>query len=276
MLQKRDALIEAVPPMNPSKPTPPRKRGGSPSGPVERGEIPRKILVLDVGGQHVKVYASDHPEPVKIPTGPKFTPDQLVEKVQEVAGKWDWSAVSIGFPGPVVDGKPEREPSHLGPGWVHFDFSTQFGKPVRIINDAAMQALGSYRGGDMLFLGLGTGLGSALIVEGILQPLELQAMPYRHGRTAEEYVGQAGLERLGHQKWRAHVRRLIKLFHFLLQVDYLVIGGGNARFLKKLPPFCSLGENELAFPGGLRLWQGLPKELCTKTVSKIGSFPPSR
>lgn len=262
--------------MKPSKPTPSRKQAASLPSRSEESGSPRKILVLDVGGQHVKVYASDHPDPVKIPTGPKFTPTQLVEKVKEVAGDWGWSAISLGFPGPVVNEKPDREPLHLGPGWVSFDFSAEFGQPVRIINDAAMQALGSYRGGDMLFLGLGTGLGSALIVEGILQPLELQAMPYRHGRTAEEYVGEAGLERLGQQKWRSHVRRLIELLRFLLQVDYLVIGGGNARLLKKLPSFCSLGENELAFPGGLRLWQGLPKELCTKTIREIGSFPPPR
>ncbi|MGD9897307.1 MAG: ROK family protein [Candidatus Methylacidiphilaceae bacterium] len=260
--------------MKPEKAKPSRKEAAAAPSRSANAGPEEKILVLDVGGQHVKVYASGHPDPVKIPTGPKFTPADLVKKVKEAAGSWSWRLVSIGFPGPVVGGKPSREPQHLGPGWVSFDFEGAFGKPVRIVNDAAMQALGSYHGGDMLFLGLGTGLGSALIVEGVLQPLQLEAMPYRHGKTAEEYVGQAGLQRLGHRKWRAHVRRLITLLHFILQVDYVVIGGGNSRFLKKLPAFCSLGENELAFPGGLRLWQGLPEALCGKAVKPPGSLPP--
>jgi len=225
-----------------------------------------KTLVLDVGGHHVKVYASDHPEPREIATGPKFTPPMLVREVGRLVSDWAYSRVAIGYPGPVRKGRPAEEPLHLGPGWTSYDFEKGFKLPVRIVNDAAMQALGSYRGGDMLFLGLGTGLGSALIVEGVLQPLQLEAVPYRKGKTVEAYVGEAGLESLGHKKWRSHVRRVVALLCYIVQADYVILGGGNARLLKKLPPDCFLGENALAFPGGLRAWEGLPAELRGKKI----------
>ncbi len=231
--------------------------------PAKAGE---KTLVLDVGGHHVKVYASGHPEPREIATGPKFTPQMLVREVGQLVSDWSYSRVAIGYPGPVREGHPSEEPLHLGRGWTSFDFAKGFGVPVRIVNDAAMQALGSYRGGDMLFLGLGTGLGSALIVEGVLQPLQLEAVPYRKGRTVEAYVGEAGLERLGHGKWRSHVRRVVTLLRYIVQADYVILGGGNTKLLKKLPLDCFLGENALAFPGGLRLWEGVPRELCGKRI----------
>lgn len=231
-----------------------------------RERQPEKTLVLDVGGHHVKVYASDHPTPEEIPTGPEFTPEMLVRDVRRLTSGWSYSRVAIGYPGPVYEARPAEEPLHLGPGWTSFDFEKGFGLPVRIVNDAAMQALGSYRGGDMLFLGLGTGLGSALIVEGVLQPLQLEAVPYRKGRTVEEYVGEAGRERLGHRKWRGHVGRVVTLLRYLVQADYVVLGGGNAKRLKKLPPHCFPGENSFAFPGGLRLWEGLPRELRGKRI----------
>lgn len=229
-----------------------------------------KTLVLDVGGHHVKVYASGHPEPREIPTGPKFTPQMLVREVRRLASDWAYSRVAIGYPGPVCEGRPDEEPLHLGPGWTSFDFARGFAVPVRIVNDAAMQALGSYRGGDMLFLGLGTGLGSALIVEGVLQPLQLEAVPYRKGKTVEDYVGEAGLERLGHKKWRGHVRRVVVLLRYIVQADYVVVGGGNARLLKRLPPHCFPGENSLAFSGGLRLWEGIPRELRGARIEPKG------
>ncbi|MDD4933786.1 MAG: ROK family protein [Methylacidiphilaceae bacterium] len=241
------------------------KAQGNPTDgkPVKTSE---KTLVLDVGGHHVKIYASDHPEPREIATGPAFTPQILVRETRRLASDWEYSRVAIGYPGPVREGRPAEEPLHLGPGWTSFDFAKGFEVPVRIVNDAAMQALGSYRGGDMLFLGLGTGLGSALVVEGVLQPLQFEAVPYRKGKTVEDYVGEAGLKRLGHRKWRGHVRRVVTLLRYIVQADYVILGGGNARLLKKLPADCFLGENALAFPGGLRLWEGLPRELCGKRI----------
>ncbi len=241
-----------------------------------RESQPEKTLVLDVGGHHVKVYASGHPSPREIPTGPKFTPEMLVREVRRLTPDWSYCRVAIGYPGPVCEGRPAEEPRHLGPGWTSFDFEKGFGFPVRIVNDAAMQALGSYRGGDMLFLGLGTGLGSALIIEGVLQPLQLESVPYRKGKTVEEYVGEAGLERLGHRKWRAHVRCVVALLRYIVQADYVVLGGGNSRLLKKLPPHCFPGENAFAFAGGLRLWEGLPRELCGKKVEPPGAEGRSR
>src|SRR5262249_18628947 len=170
---------------------------------------------------------------------------------------WSYEAVSIGYPGPVVHGRILSEPHNLGQGWVGFDFKKAFRRPVRIINDAAMQALGSYRGGRMLFLGLGTGRGSALIVDGVLEPMELAHLPYRKGRTYEDYVGLAGLRRLGKAKWRHHVAKVVQQLKAALEVDYVVVGGGNAKLLKKLPRGAQLGSNAHAFRGGYRLWQPL-------------------
>ena len=218
-------------------------------------ERPMNILVIDVGGTHVKVLAAGRKEPVKIPSGPKMTAKKMVEEVRKAAAGWKYSYVSIGYPGPVLHHRPVAEPHNLGRGWVGFDFKKAFGRPVRIINDAAMQALGSYKGGRMLFLGLGTGLGSALIVDGVLQPMELAHLPYKKGRTYEDYVGIRGLARSGKKKWRRHVADVVEQLKNSLEADYVVLGGGNAKLLKKLPPGARLGENRNAFVGGFRLWQ---------------------
>ncbi len=181
---------------------------------------------------------------------------RMVRDVKNATRDWDYTAVSIGYPGPVRQGKPLAEPHNLGAGWVGHDFEKAFGCPVRIVNDAAMQALGSYEGGRMLFLGLGTGLGSALIVEGVVAPMELAHLPYRKGRTYEDYVGLRGLERMGKAKWRQHVLIVIDQFRRALEADYVVLGGGNSRLLKSLPDGVRLGANSNAFLGGFRLWNG--------------------
>lgn len=214
----------------------------------------KKVLVVDVGGTHIKLLATGQHEPRKISSGPNMTPRKMVKQTKRTVKDWKYDVVSIGYPGPVVHGCPLREPHNLGGGWVGFDFCKAFGRPVRVINDAAMQAIGSYRGGRMLFLGLGTGLGSAMIVEGVLEPLELAHLPYKKGRTYEDYVGLRGLERLGRKKWQRHVTRVTKELKEALSADYVVLGGGNAKKLKKLPPDTRLGNNQNAFLGGLRLW----------------------
>jgi polyphosphate glucokinase len=214
-----------------------------------------RILVLDVGGTHVKVVATGHKRRVEFPSGPKMTPAKMVAAVRAATAGWKYDLVSLGYPGPVAHGRPLGEPHNLGHGWVGFDFKKAFGgRPVKIINDAAMQALASYKGRRMLFLGLGTGLGAALIVDGVLEPMELAHLPYKKDRTYEDYVGLAGLKRLGKRKWRRHVNEVVKLFKAALEADYVVLGGGNARLLKKLPPGSCLGNNTNAFRGGYRLW----------------------
>src|SRR5713101_1158053 len=215
----------------------------------------RKVLVVDVGGNHVKILATGQPEPRKIPSGLKMTARQMVQQVKRAARDWVYHVVSIGYPGPVVHDRPLREPHNLGRGWVGFDFKKAFGCPVKVINDAAMQAMGSYEGGRMLFLGLGTGLGSAMIVDGILEPMELAHLPYKKGRTYEDYVGLRGLKRLGKKKWFRHVADVVAQLKIALEADYVVLGGGNAKLLKKLPPGSRLGDNNNAFRGGFRLWQ---------------------
>jgi polyphosphate glucokinase len=215
-----------------------------------------KILVVDVGGTHVKAIASGRRIRVKFSSGPKMTPAQMVAGVRELTAGWQYDAVSIGYPGPVLQDQPMREPHNLGGGWVGFNFQKAFGCPVKIINDAAMQALGSYEGGQMLFLGLGTGLGSALVShQGDVIPLELAHLPYRNGHTYEEYLGLAGLEHLGKKKWRKHVEIVVALLMAALQAEYVVLGGGNARLIEKLPPHTDLGDNANAFRGGFRLWK---------------------
>jgi predicted NBD/HSP70 family sugar kinase len=216
---------------------------------------PTKILVIDVGGTHVKLLATGHRTPVKIPSGTDLTPRKMVTAVRKAAAEWTYSRVSIGYPGPVLNGKPVSDPYNLGRGWVGFDFRKAFGHPVKLVNDAAMQAIGSYAGGRMLFLGLGTGLGSALIADGVLEPMELAHLPYKKGRTYEEYIGLRGLKRLGKKKWRRHVADVVTRLRTALGADYVVIGGGNAKFLKKLPEGARLGTNANAFRGGFRLWQ---------------------
>jgi len=213
-----------------------------------------RILVIDVGGTHVKVLATGHRQRVEIPSGPRMTPAKMVSAVRAATVGWKYDAVSIGYPGAVVHGRPIIEPRHLGSGWVGFDFKKALRRPVKIVNDAAMQALGSYQGGRMLFLGLGTGLGSALIVDNVLEPMELGHLPYKKGRTYEDYLGQSGLDRQGRKKWRHQVNEVVHQLKSALQADYVVLGGGNARLLKKLPPGARLGANSNAFRGGYRLW----------------------
>jgi polyphosphate glucokinase len=216
-----------------------------------------KILVIDVGGTHVKVLVTGHKTPLLIPSGKKMTARNLVNTVKKAtsAAGWNYSAVSIGYPGVVIHGRAVHEPHNLGRGWVGFDFRRAFGVPIRMLNDAAMQALGSYHGGRMLFLGLGTGLGSALIVDGILEPMELAHLPYKKEKTYEEYLGLAGLKRLGKKKWRHHVIDAVKRLKGALQADYVVLGGGNAKLMKNLPKGVLVGDNHNAFIGGFRLWE---------------------
>lgn len=213
-----------------------------------------RILVVDVGGNNVKVAMARHKEPVRIPSGSSMSARQMASAVLEAVAGWTFDCVSIGIPAAVRDGRPSAEPINLGNGWMRFDYPKAFGRPVRIINDAAMQALGSYEGGRMLFLGLGTGLGSALVVNNVLVPLELGHLPYRKKRTYEEYLGKKGLERMGEEKWRKHVHRVVALLRKGLQADEVVLGGGEVKNLDKLPRDVRAGGNENAIKGGLRLW----------------------
>ncbi|HET8921399.1 MAG TPA: ROK family protein [Candidatus Acidoferrum sp.] len=221
---------------------------------TRRAKSPR-VLVIDVGGTHVKMLATGQKEPRKYLSGPTMTPRKMVRLVKKSVRDWKFDCVSLGFPGPIINEHPLREPHNLGGGWMGFNFRKAFGCPVKIINDAAMQALGSYKGGRMLFLGLGTGLGSAMIVDGVLQPMELAHLIYKNGKTYEDYLGLRGLERLGKKKWRKHVATVAKKLKTTLEADYVVLGGGNNKKLKKLPPGTRLGSNENAFLGGFRLWQ---------------------
>lgn len=212
------------------------------------------ILVIDIGGTNVKILATGQSEVRKIPSGRTLTPGRMVNAVKKAALDWKYDAVSIGYPGATIQGHALKEPKNLASGWMRFDFQKAFGCPVKMINDAAMQALGSYKGGRMLFLGLGTGLGSALIMEGHLEPMELAHLPYRKGKTFEDYVGKRGLERLGKSRWRDHVAKVANILMNALSAEYVVFGGGNAKQLKKLPPKCHLGSNDNAFEGGFRMW----------------------
>lgn len=231
----------------------------------------RKILVIDVGGTHIKVLTTGQRQERKFPSGPEMTAKQMVAGVKSITRDWKFDVVSIGYPGPVIHGKPVHEPANLGPGWVGFDFRKGFGKPVRLVNDAAMQALGSYRGGRMLFLGLGTGLGTAMIVDGIVEPMELGHLPYKKGKTYEDFIGIRGLERLGKKKWRRHVADVVEKLRSALEPDYIVIGGGNVHKLKKLPPHTFRGENEHAFRGGFRMWnRGTPAGIFQPVKGIIG------
>lgn len=216
---------------------------------------PRRILVVDVGGSHVKFRIGPRGKIVRFDSGPKMTAAQMAAGVTAVVTPSAYDAVSIGYPGLVFHGRIAADPHNLGPGWVHFDFQKAFGKPVRVINDAAMQAIGSYAGGRMLFLGLGTGLGATLIIEGYVEPMELGHMPYKKGRTYEDYVGERGRLRMGTKKWRKVVREVVDQLSKALEVEYVVIGGGNARRLRHLRGNERPGDNDNAFVGGLRLWE---------------------
>jgi polyphosphate glucokinase len=215
-----------------------------------------KTLVIDVGGTHVKILATGKREHRQADSGPKMTALQMVSAVKRLARGWSYDHVSIGFPGPVVHGHPVAEPRNLGGGWMGFDFRRAFGRPVKMVNDTAMQALGSYRGGRMLVLGLGTGLGSALIIDGVLEPMEIAHLPYKHGRTFEDYVGIRGLKRLGNAHWRRSVVDVVERLRAAFGAEDVVIGGGNVAKLKEPPPGARFGDNANAFVGGFRLWNG--------------------
>jgi polyphosphate glucokinase len=214
----------------------------------------RAVLAVDVGGTHVKILATGKKEKREVESGPSMTAEQMVAAVKKLAQGWKFQAISIGYPGPVLHNRPVAEPRNLGAGWMGFNFEEAFGRPTRIINDAAMQALGSYRGGKMLFLGLGTGLGSTLIADGILEPMELGHLPYKKA-TYEDYVGARGLRKFGKKKWREHVADVVARLQAALEPTDVVIGGGNVSKLKELPPGCRAGENANAFTGGFRMWE---------------------
>jgi polyphosphate glucokinase len=215
----------------------------------------RRVLVIDVGGSHVKTRVSGSRDMRQMESGPTLTPRKMVSRVLRLIGDLKYDAVSIGYPGVVVHGKIVTEPYNLGRGWVGFDFRKALGRPTVVLNDAAMQAIGSYEGGRMLFLGLGTGLGSALIVDGTVAPMELAHLPYKGSRSYEDYVGDRGRRRLGAKKWRRSVADVVAQLSKALEADYVVIGGGNARKLKKLPKNARLGNNDFAFLGGFRVWR---------------------
>jgi polyphosphate glucokinase len=216
---------------------------------------PKRILVVDVGGTHVKILATGHKARRRFPSGRGLTPRQMVEGVKELAADWAYDVVSIGYPGPVRNGRPAREPYNIGRGWVGFDFEAAFSRPVKIINDAAMQALGSYQGGTMLFLGLGTGLGSAMVVDGTVVPLELGHLAVEK-KTFEDLLGAAALEKHGRKKWQMFVGTITERLIAAFQIDDVVLGGGNVKKLTKLPKGCRAGDNANAFLGGFRLWEG--------------------
>lgn len=218
-------------------------------------KLPAKaVLAVDVGGTSVKILAAGQTERRSFSSGPALTPERMVAEVKELAGDWNYNVISIGYPGPVLSDRPVAEPYNLGRGWLGFDFAAAFGCPVKVVNDAAMQALGSYEGGKMLFLGLGTGLGSTMIVDGIVEPMELGHLPYKKG-TYEDYVGRAGLERRGKKKWRHDVADVVARLIAALEPDDTVLGGGNVKKLDVLPPHCRAGKNANAFRGGFRLWE---------------------
>jgi polyphosphate glucokinase len=223
--------------------------------------------VIDVGGTSIKLLATGQAQRRKFPSGPSMTPGPMAKQVQKMVADWPYDAISIGYPGPVLRGRPIAEPHNLGKGWMGFDFAKAFKHPVKVVNDAAMQALGSYRGGRMLFLGLGTGLGSAMVVDGIVEPMELGHLPYKKG-TYEDYVGLAGLERDGKKRWRKHVKDVVERLVAALEPDDVVLGGGNVRKLKKLPPGCRAGDNNNAFVGGFRLWSPSATALTASEPTK--------
>jgi polyphosphate glucokinase len=233
------------------------------------------VLVVDVGGTHVKVLVTGEREPRKFPSGPTLTAKQMVEGVKKVTGDWKYDAVSIGFPGPVLRNRPVAEPHNLGSGWVGFDFRSAFASHVKLVNDAAMQGLGSYRRGKMLFLGLGTGLGSCLIVDGIVEPMELGHLPYKKG-TYESYVGNQAMEEQGKKKWRQHVADVVTQLIAAIEPDEVVLGGGNAKELEELLPKCRLGDNQNAFLGGFRLWDEVSKPNVSSPTGSVSGMQSTR
>lgn len=214
----------------------------------------KQVLVIDIGGTNVKFFASGHEVARRFPSGSKLTPQRMVAEVQQRTADWKYDVVTIGYPGLVRHGRVVLEPRNLGAGWIEFDFEAAFKRPVKLINDAAMQALGSYRGGLMFFLGLGTGLGSALVMDGVVVPMELGHLYYKRG-TYEDYMGLRGLKLLGKQRWRKHVSEVVERVVAAIHPDEVVLGGGHAKELGKLPEGCRAGDNAHAFLGGMRLWE---------------------
>lgn len=238
----------------PSRSRPKRSRPKRPA--AAKPPDPAHILVIDVGGSHIKFRMGARGPVRRFVSGPDMTAAEMARQVCKLAGRLPYEAVAIGYPGLVLRGRIAAEPFNLGQGWVGYDFEKTFGRPVRVINDATMQALGSYEGGRMLFLGLGTGLGATLILDGTVEPMEIGHMPYKRGRTFEDYIGERGRERLGKKKWRKAVAEVVARLKEVLEVDYVVLGGGNVVHLKELPEGARLGDNLNAFRGGLHLWRG--------------------
>jgi polyphosphate glucokinase len=232
------------------------------------------VLVIDIGGNNVKILATGQTQSRKFSSGPTLTPKQMVAGVKKLAGDWKYDVVSIGYPGMVVRNRLVAEPHNLGHGWMGFDFAAAFKRPVKIVNDAVMQALGSYKGGKMLFLGLGTGLGSAMIVDGTIEPMELAHLSYKKG-TYEDYVGARSLKKRGKKKWRSQVAEVVNCLIAALEPDDVVLGGGNVRKLKVLPKGCREGNNANAFLGGFRLWEKADKRRTSIPV-KARSVSPQR
>lgn len=226
----------------------------------------KKVLVIDVGGSHVKLMISRKGKRRKFESGKNFGPRQMVTAAKKEIGDWKFDAIAIGFPAPIQDGRIMQDPKNLGKGWVRFDFRKAFGKPVRVINDAALQALGSYHGGRMLFLGLGTGLGSALVWHRTVLSLELGDLPYLDDLSVEDWLGDAGLEKFGEKRWQTEVRRVVSEMKKSFIADYVVLGGGNAKLINRLPQGVALGHNRNAYTGGARLWQSGPDGKQTWTI----------
>jgi predicted NBD/HSP70 family sugar kinase len=234
----------------------------------DRSKPPRDILVIDIGGTHVKFRIGPRGAVEEFPSGSRMTPARMLRELLPCVAERHYDAVSIGYPGVVFHGRIAGEPHNLGRGWVGYDFARALHKPVRVVNDASMQAIGSYTGGRMLFLGLGTGLGATLIIEGVVEPTEVGHMPYKHGRTFEDYVGERGRKRRGNKKWRRAVCEVIAALKTAFEADYVVLGGGNATRLKKLPPGVRRGDNRNAFTGGLRIWRdGAPGRKSATTAA---------
>jgi len=241
------------------KATPVRKAVAKPAAkPLQHASL--KILVIDVGGTHVKMSCSGHSEIRKFPSGPRMTPDFMIKEIKRLTSDWNYDVISMGCPMPIKNGKPLKEPVNLGNGWVGFNYKKAFGRPIQIINDAAMQALGDYEGGRILFLGLGTGLGSTLIEEGVIVPLELSQLPYKKGNF-EKYVSNKALEKKGKKKWAKEVFKIVEIFRAALEPGEIVLGGGNAQHLREVPKGCRVAENSNAFIGGFRLWEAAAKKV---------------
>ncbi|RUX25578.1 ROK family protein [Mesorhizobium sp. M7A.F.Ca.US.011.01.1.1] len=231
------------------------KKVKQPASGTEKPDTEKIVLTIDIGGSHVKILTSAGGAERRADSGPDLTPRQMIDTVNKLAEGLSYDVVSMGYPGPVNHNRPLADPANLGKGWAGFDFAGAFGKPVKVVNDALMQAIGSYEGGRMLFLGLGTGLGAAMIADNVAQPMELAHLPYKKGRSFEDYVGERGLEKRGKKKWRKYVFDVVDRLRAAMQPDYVVIGGGNVDKLDELPADSRRGDNTRAFEGGFRLWR---------------------